>query len=108
MILAVPGADLPYCMFHSAYTKRLFGEEAIKNADFKKAEELFKKLNPINNLDNAPENAIIHLSLWDKIMPYKDAVKIAKKLKELGKKPIVHTNYFFGHSLTIATFNNKE
>lgn len=106
-VLVVPGADLPYCMFNSSYTKKLFGEEEIKKHDINKAEKIFSQLNPINNLSNLPKDTFIYLSFWDRIMPYKDSVRIVRKLKENRKKYKAKTNYFFGHSLTIVGFNNK-
>lgn len=108
LICVALGANLPLCIKNGIATSSIF-KRGLKQGytfnDFQRELDEFSPINNINNLSNKTKISI-YLGVWDRMIPFRDGLKIVKTLITHGINPLVTKKYFYGHGFTILRFKN--
>jgi len=102
LYLRTPGDDLALCIRESILTRAKYIEGGFSPG---KWDEELCNLNPLNNLDNLPEDIRILLAERDLIVPFDRGRGLVEAIKAKGKKPIVEIRKFSGHRVSYAPTN---
>jgi len=102
LYLRAPGDDLAVCIRESILTRAKYIKGGFSPGKWD--EELFN-LNPLNNLDNLPEDIRILLGGRDLIVPFYRGMRLVEAIKAKGKKPRVEIRKYSGHRVSYAKSN---
>lgn len=105
IILVCPGHCLAESLWNGVRTQNLKDAFVKKGINLKKLKQIWKDLAPENNINKMNgKEVVIYNSKSDKVIPYWCGNRLIKKMRKIGINPIVNTNKYLGHYLTILYF----
>ena len=102
LYLRAPGDDLAVCIREGILTRAKYIKGGFSPGKWD--EELYN-LNPLNNLDNLPEDIRILLGGRDLIVPVERGLKLVEAIRARGKNPRVEIRRYSGHRVSYALTN---
>lgn len=111
IILVCPGHCLAESLWKGIRTQNLKEAFIKQGINLEKLKKIWKDLAPENNINKmVGKEVVIYNSKLDKSIPYWCGNILIKKMRKIGINPIVKTNKYLGHYLTILyfyLFNNE-
>ena len=111
IILVCPGHCLAESLWNGIRTQNLKEDFIKQGITLKKLKKIWKDLAPENNINKmGGKEIVIYNSQSDEVIPYWCGNRLVKKMRKIGINPIVKTNKYLGHYLTIThffLFNNE-
>lgn len=86
----------------SAFAARKIKRDAVGlGFDAEAYDDILDEINPVENIENLPEDIKIVISRFDKYIPYKGGVELAKEIRKIKKNVKVYKFFTIGHFLTM-------
>ncbi len=105
LILVCPGHCLAESLWNGIRTQNLKDAFVKQGINLKKLKQIWKDLAPENNINKMKgKEIVIYNSKSDEAIPYWCGNRLIKKMRKIGINPIVKTNKYLGHYLTIGYF----
>jgi len=110
LISVVPGARLGACIWDGIATQKV-RKLAIQDYNIKDANQydtVLKGTNPIESIQNLPDDIEVHLAPHDKYIRSPHGEELVKEIINQGKNPKVKRYYGKGHALSLAHFGEHN
>jgi len=88
-----------------AASKLKIKDAVIKNGyDAGKYDEIIRSINPMNNIENLPQNVEIYLARFDNYVPFQGGKRLVDNIKKYNKDIKVKQFNLVGHVMTMIIF----